>query len=164
MALDTTTGASTAESYATVAMVDAYHLARNNTAWASLTTAVKEAALRKATEYLDATYTDAWRGIRVDSVQVLDWPRAGIIVNGYSVDDDSIPTAIQRACAELALKASSADLLADLTRGVAEKTIGPLKTVYDKNDPQTKRYLFIHRLIAPYISGKSGANVRLERS
>lgn len=174
MALDTTTGGATAESYITVADADAYFLARGVTAWAALTTAAKEAALRKSTDYMVQTYISRWSGVRVTSTQALDWPRAWVdladnitnlaYINGAYVDSTTIPVPVQRACAELALKASSADLLADQEQAIVREKIGPIETEYDRYSSQAKRYPAVERMLQPYLTGKGGANVRLERA
>lgn len=164
MALDTTIGAATAEALISVTDATAYHAARGGAAWAELTTAQMEQALRKATDYMGATYGESWAGLRVDSVQALDWPRSGVEVFGYSVASDSIPVAVQRACAELALRAAAGDLLADQERGVVSEAIGPISTTYDTSSPQAKRFPAVDRMLAPYISGKSGVNMELVRA
>ena len=66
------TGLSTAESYISVADADTYHSDRGNALWTG-TDAVKEEALRQATEYLDATYD--WKGSISLTTQALNWPR-----------------------------------------------------------------------------------------
>ena len=78
------TGRADAESYASVSVADAYHTARGNTAWAALaTTALKEAALRKATDYLGQTYGLRWKGYRMTTTQALDWPRELVCRPGF---------------------------------------------------------------------------------
>jgi hypothetical protein len=79
-----------------------------------------------------------------------------VIVEGYLVDNDSVPETIKRACAELALKASSADLSPDLTQGVTSETVGPISVTYDKNSPQATRYKAIDAMLAPFL--KAGSN------
>ena len=60
------TGKSTAESYISVADASTYHTARGNTAWAALTTdALREAALRKATDFMRQVYRSRWQGYKV---------------------------------------------------------------------------------------------------
>ena len=132
-----------AESYISVANADTYHSNRGNTSWTG-TTAAKEAALRKSTDYMMQVYRQRWQGRRVDADQVLDWPRYSVVVDGFDVDYDAVPTAVQNACAEFALRALSADLLADQTQGVLSKTVGPLSVDYDRTSPQSKRLSLIH--------------------
>jgi hypothetical protein len=164
MALDTTTGGASAESYITVASADTYFSNRGNATWAALTTAQKEQALRKSTDYLGQRYIDRWKGLIVSESQALDWPRSGVVVRGYQVDDDTVPDAIQYACAMLAVRASAADLLADEERTVRSEKIGPIAVEYDPASPQAKKYPEVEKLLAPYLCGFGGVSVRLERA
>ena len=159
-------GKSDSESYISVADASNYHTARGNTAWAALATdALKEAALRKATEYMVSQYRDRWQGTRKTEAQALCWPRYDVVVEGYLVDDESVPELIKRACAELALKASSADLNPDLTQGVAREKVGQIEVEYDKASPQFTRYRAIDALLSPYLkAGGGGINMGLIRS
>jgi hypothetical protein len=68
---------------------------------------------------------------------------------------DIVPADIANACADLALKAASGDLNADLTRGVVRKKVGPLETEYDRYSPQSVRYPAITMALAPYLKGSS---------
>ena len=160
------TGKSTAESYISVADASTYHTARGNTAWAALTTdALREAALRKATDYMRQAYRSRWQGYRVNEDQALDWPRYDVEVEGYAVDSDIVPTEVKNACAELALKASSADLNPDLTQGVLSEQVGSISVTYDKNSPQRTRYAAIDAMLAPYLkAGGGGCSMGLIRS
>jgi hypothetical protein len=160
------TGKSTSESYVSVADASTYHTARGNTAWAALTTdALREAALRKATDYMRQAYRSRWQGYKVNEDQALDWPRYNVEVEGYAVDSDIVPTEIKNACAELALKASSADLNPDLTQGVLSEQVGNIQVTYDKGSPQFVRYRAIDAIIAPYLkAGGGGCSMGLIRS
>ena len=69
-------GKSDSESYISVADASSYHTARGNTAWAALATdALREAALRRATDYMRQAYRSRWQGYKVNEDQALDWPR-----------------------------------------------------------------------------------------
>jgi hypothetical protein len=150
------TGLANAESYISVANADARHSAFGNTAWAAIsTTALKESYLRQATAYMVQAYRERWSGIRINATQALDWPRAQVVVDGYSIDSDAVPADIANACADLALKAASAALAPDLERAVVRKKIGPLETEYSPHSPQAKRYRAIDMALAPYLKGSS---------
>lgn len=119
-----------AESFVSVSDCDAYHVKMNNTGWTG-TEAVKEAALRKATNYLEGRYILRWKGHPTDEDQVLSWPRQCIIVDGREVADDSIPARVKNATCELALLVvAGVDLTPLLERGgqVRSKTeeVGPI--------------------------------------
>ena len=156
----------TAESYCTVADASNYHTVRGNTAWAALTTdALREAALRRATDYMRQAYRSRWQGYKVNEDQALDWPRYDVEVEGYAVDSDIVPTEIKNACAELALKASAAELNPDLTQGVLSEQVGSIQVTYDKASPQFTRYRAIDALLSPYLkAGGGGCSMGLIRS
>ncbi len=168
MALIVETGAivTGAESYCTVAFADEYHAKRGNAAWDALDdTDAKEPALRKATDYMLAMFKGRWQGTIVDEDQALDWPRYGVIVDGYDVAYDSVPLAVQKACAELAYRASTADLSPDLSQGVLSESVGPISVTYDKSSPQRTRYRAIDAILSPYLkAGGGGCSMGLIRS
>jgi len=155
-----------AESYCTVAFANTYLANRGYTAWDALDdTDAKEPALRKATDYMLAMFKGRWQGTIVDEDQALDWPRYGVIVDGYDVAYDSVPLAVQKACAELAYRASTADLSPDLSQGVLSESVGPISVTYDKSSPQFTRYRAIDALLSPYLkAGGSGCSMGVIRS
>lgn len=163
--VETGTGSATAESYISVADASTYHAARGNAAWAALATdALREAALRRATEYMVNVYRSRWQGRRKTEEQSLCWPRYSVAVDGYLVSDVIVPVIVARACAELALKASVADLAPDLTQGVVREQVGPIAVEYDKNSPQVTRYKAIDAMLAPFLNGRGGVSVGLVRT
>ena len=155
-----------AESYISVADATTYHTARGNAAWAALTTdALREAALRKATDFMRQVYRSRWQGYKVNEDQALDWPRYNVEVEGYAVDSDIVPTEVKNACAELALRASAAELNPDLTQGVAREKVGQIEVEYDKASPQFTRYKAIDALLSPYLkAGGGGCSMGVIRS
>lgn len=165
MALDTTTGAATAESYCSVLQASAYHTARGNAAWAALASdTVREQLLRKATDYIEQSYSQSWQGERVDNIQALSWPRSYVYVNGYAVANDAIPQSLINATAELALRAAAGDLQEDLTRGVVREKVGALEVEYDKSSPGRKRYVAVENMIKPLFSNQYNMYVGLTRA
>lgn len=155
------TGLATAESYVSVADAGTRHTNLGNTAWTG-TDAVKEAALRRATQFMLQRYRGRWQGTRINSTQALDWPRSWVVVDGYAVDADIVPVDVANACADLALKALSETLNADLDRAVIREKVGPLETEYSAYSPERKRYPAIDMALAPFLTG-AGANARLVR-
>lgn len=105
------TGLTTANAYVNVAFVDAYHQLRCNEGWSGNTSA-KEAAIIRATEWIDRTFDFMGdiknQGDTASSLdkQALAWPRSQVFhSDGYLVDTDSLPVELQNACAEVALVA-----------------------------------------------------------
>src|SRR5687768_9190680 len=99
------TGLSTAESYISVANADSYHSVRGNTTWTGVDS-LKEAALRRATTYIDGRYGARFTGTRrLARDQALMWPRSDATdVEGWTIENDEVPVEIERATAEAALR------------------------------------------------------------
>ena len=125
---------------------------------------LREQALRKATDFMRQVYRTRWKGYRVNEDQSLDWPRYGVEVDGYAIDDDIVPTEIKNACAEYAIRAAAGDLSADLTQGVVREKVGQIEVEYDKSSPQTTRYKAIENMLLPFLKAGSGICMRLVRS
>lgn len=162
--VETGTGSATSEAYISVADASTYHTNRGNAAWAALASdTVREQCLRKATDYMDCMYD--WQGVRsYVTVQFLDWPRAGVVVDGVSIDSDAVPEAIKRACAELALKAATDELLPDLERATKREKVGQIEVEYfAAGQAENPRYPFIDAMLKPYCQGGSKVNVPLYR-
>lgn len=155
MALNTNPGDASAEAYCSVTAADAHHAARGNALWATITTTEKEQALRRATDYM-AGYSGRWKGVRASSTQALDWPRAGVVIDGYEVDYQSIPGALQKANAELAFRAAKGDLAPDLGPQKQSVKVGPIETTYAAGTRQATRYQSAETLLAPYLLGSAG--------
>lgn len=122
------TGLSTAQSYVSVADADFYHTAHGNATWTGIDT-LKEAALVRATQALDARYP--WQGIRYVETQALDWPRSGAAdIDGYEIT--GIPQGVKDALCEMALLelVSPGVLTESMEQGIKREKVGPLETEY----------------------------------
>lgn len=150
------TGLDDADAYISVDDADNYHDGRANAAWDDLADEAKEAAIRKATEYLDAVYARRWAGVRASDAQALAWPRANVEVDGVVLADDALPQQLVRACAELALKASAGDLAADVGRMTTREKIGEIEVQYDTNRAPYTTYRYVDALLAPLLLTTSG--------
>jgi hypothetical protein len=159
------TGKSDAESYISVADATAYHLARGNAAWAAVASdTVREQLLRKATDYMEATYRERWAGYRKTSTQSLSWPRyevpirdsvtSGVYTAYYA--NDEVPTIVARACADLALRAIDGDLAADLDVPVTSETVGPISVTYAEGARQTTTYRAVDAMLSPFLASAGG--------
>lgn len=157
-------GSATSESYASVAYALTYHANLGNASWAALTTAQQEVALRKATNYIEQQYSQAWQGYRINSTQALSFPRVGVILNCYTLVSSTIPTLLINAICELALKSVSDDLSPDLERGVLREKVGVLEVEYDRLSPQYKRFTAIDNMLRPLLSNQSSVTAALLRA
>lgn len=159
------TNVANAESFATVAFADAYHLAMGNTTWAGATLA-KEQALRRATAVLDGY---SWAGFRTHGrLQALSWPRSGVVdVEGLGVGTAEIPSGLQKATVELALRelVTPGSLTPDFVAGASVKRekvdvleveyANPATSVSDVRPVVT----VVAAMVAPYLSSGGGSAI-----
>jgi hypothetical protein len=144
------TGRADAESYLSVTDATAYH-AKFGNVWQDADTSKLEAALRRATQYIDAAYR--FRGCKLNSAQTLQWPR-----DAYTMASASLvwPVArIQQACAELALRALTASLYVDQAdTAVKSESVGPISVTYaDAQNGGQVRFAVVDDLLAPFTGG-----------
>lgn len=162
--VETGTGSSTANSLASVADADAYHLIRDNTAWAALTTAAKEAALVKASAYLCDEVRFPWIGTKAQGyAQRMPWPRTSASeADGSAIPDTVVPWRIVDACCELAGVASAGtDLNPALERGgqVKSESVGSISVTYMDGAPLGTVYQAAFGLVHPLLKERSKLTV-----
>lgn len=163
------TGKTDAESFISVSDATAYHAARGNAAWAALASdTVREQLLRKATDAMTQMFSGRWAGTRVSSTQALDWPRYNVpmkdgpanLPHSYGVPayypSDTVPAAVARACAELALRAATGALVADGSQAVKREKVGPLEVEYQDGSSDATNYRAIEGMLLPFFRGNSG--------
>jgi hypothetical protein len=158
-------GLENAVSLVSVDDADIYHRQRRNAAWDSLSTPEKEACLIQATDFITQTYWNRWKGCRMTDTQALDWPRYGVCVQGRYISDGIVPTAVENACAELALRVrTNGALNPDYERPVKSEKVGPLETVYADNTSNRPSYNAIEQMLSPFCIGGSSLGVPLVRT
>ena len=99
------TGLATANALTDVAFADEYFTDRNITAWIG-TTVVKQAALIKATDYIETRFGSLFYGDKKSTTQALSHLRANTTTGEF-------PVAIKRAVCEYAVRSLTATLLPD---------------------------------------------------
>ena len=158
------TGLSNANAYVSVAAADTYFSDLNNASWTG-STAVKEAAIRKATKYLDATYN--WIGTILSTTQALNWPRTGVTDSQGRDLEDQVPQAVVDACCELALLSFTDDLVNVTSNSdyIKREKVGELEVEYADGAPIDREYRYVDRLLAGLFNSKSGGSntVKLAR-
>lgn len=163
------TGLQGARSYASLAQIDAYWLARPHASlsgtWTAAPLAQKEGAATEASAYLDATYGIRWKGLKRTSTQGLHWPRSEAMDEaGYPLPD--LPRELVDATAELAARALSARLIPDVAEGqvVTSKTekVGDLeeRTTYGEGTRLAATFGPVSGLVAPLLRHGLGWSFR----
>lgn len=173
--VETGTADATSESFASVAQADLYCSNRGLTNWALLVTADKEAALRRATDYLGSFYRPKWKGRRVKPTQALDWPRVGVVLDDFNdsvalsglgyygvivVPYDSVPVHVVNATCIMAIKAAAGELAPDLDRETLREGVGGISVEYRAGTPQYVRFREVELLLKPYLMNAGATLVR----
>lgn len=88
-----------ANSYADAADADAYQADRGRTDWTDADAAVKDAALIRATDYIEGRWALQFQGCRLGDVQTLSWPRsdAYYVATGNGFPQDEVPVDVVNA-------------------------------------------------------------------
>lgn len=131
------TGLAAANAYASIADADGYFATRNESDWLVAASNVKDAALIRATVWLDSTYRHRFPGSRVNGrSQGLEWPRKDAKdASGEVIADDAVPVEIERATMEAALREvqSPGSLQPDVTPG-QQKTLVAVEGIQWKSN------------------------------
>lgn len=172
LVVETGTGSATAESYISVADATTRHANLGNAAWAALASdTVREQYLRRATEYMEGAYRQRWKGYKKTSAQALSWPRDDVYLD-YSVggpdnlvSNTIVPADVKNACADLALKAATVTLAADISKAVVrEKVVDVIEVEYDTNAPAYTQYRAIDMQLSAYLKAGGKASIDLVAS
>lgn len=120
-----------ANSLTTVDHADEFHALRQNTIWAGLDQATKEAKLIEASSFFAAAYSRRLYGKRKTPNQVFFYPAEDAFYNDtprtseYQIADNIVPLEVQDSVAQLALIANSQPL----TQNVASANAGQAQTL-----------------------------------
>jgi hypothetical protein len=166
MALEIETGAgiADAESYGTYAEFKAWATANGYVIPAQ---AVAEVLLRKG--MIPLQRGDEWKGCKYSKAQGQDFPRTGVVIDGYSYDADETPALLKKA---QFMYANAAQTIAldgitntNASGAVIEKTVGPITTKYAEPSRTnvTPRIEAAEKLLKPLMRAV-GNSIPLSRS
>lgn len=169
--------ASPANALVSLADALAYHAVRGNAAWAALASdTLREQAIIRATDFMEAAYGLRYAGVRATTTQALSWPRYYVPIKGAAISyyygcvaywpGDSVPAIIANACAELALRtASGVDLAPDTSRLKSRTKVGPIEVDYVLGSSPLPKFTAVERMLAPFFGGSGGSmNIPVFRS
>lgn len=148
----------------------AYHDARGNAAWSAdgVTDEQRSAALTRASSWVDG-FRSRFPGRKAEGrAQELEWPRiVAVDADGEDIADDEIPTEIEYATYEAALRelAEPGSMSPDLERGGAVKRLkaGSVELEYADGASVSTSFTAIESLLEPILTPSSGASVDLLR-
>lgn len=153
MALDSSVGTLTSDSYISLTEANDYHLARlHNDEWTDATVSEREKALKWATRLLDNL---PWLGAAVDypDNQALRWPRYDVPDREADYwDHDIIPQFLKDATAELAwLLVISDPTRENDTKGFHMIKVGPITLQINSDDRSKAIYDSVMKMVNPFI-------------
>lgn len=162
MALDTSPGASTAESYVSVSDFQAY-CQKVGYDLAGKADAELEQALRRGTRGIDGLYGPRFIGAPVTVSQALEWPRIGAVWRGAELPDDEIPQKVKDAACEAAWRELSdpGSMQPDLDRGgkIKQMQAGSVNMVFADGAPAETTFAAIDGLLAGLVRSKTTSTV-----
>lgn len=169
MALDTTIGGASSDSYGTLAEYEAYVVANIDANFNGHGhDSTHELHLRRAAQYLDRKYS--FVGMQQYQTQARSWPRlTNQLVDGWPIDPDTVPDNIKYAQFELAylFEENSLDPFAtDITGPVKSTTLkagSVSKSVEYLGPRSTPRIVAVEGLLRGYTGGGGTGQVRLSR-
>jgi hypothetical protein len=163
------TGLSNSNGYVSEAYVTAYFADRGgNSAWTAATTAAREAAIVLATDYIDIRF--GFRGRILMEDQNLQWPRSGIF-NEFGTEISGLPTEVEKATAEYAVRSLTASLAPDPTAeatgtGIRRQRVkaGQVETETEYATPGVpalfRPYPTADKLLRPFLSSLGARAIR----
>jgi hypothetical protein len=155
------TGLPGADAYASRASVLAYWTARADPAFGAATAEVQDAAIRRATQFLDIEWGPRFRGERESATQALEWPRT------EAGHDGVVPPRLIHATAELAKLALAGPLggagvveASPSQSEIASVTAGSVAISYRTDrrsgaleEVHADRFFLVRRILAPLVKG-----------
>lgn len=144
-----------ANSFASLEVIRAYALLRGVTL--SATDSVVESQAIKAKDYLEAQ-RDKFQGGKLTAAQALQWPRTGVVVDGFDVAEDEIPRELVAAqCAAVMELADGTDLMpTNDGRVIIRDKTGPLETEWAPGGSNLPAMPKVDALLKPLFKNSPG--------
>jgi len=135
-----------ADSYVAVADYEAWADARG----IEYDDAAVESQILRAMDYIE---TLRFIGQKSTKNQSLQWPRVGVVVDGYELDYNEIPQQLKRAVYE-SIKAESEGLsqLANVERRTLREKVGEIEVQYADNSNSQTAVIAINKAVAKLVA------------
>lgn len=168
------TGLSNANSLVSVAYSKNYFAERAVTSWDLLDDEIIKANLIKATDYFELRWSTLLSGTLYKDTQSLSFPRPEFGTPIYDLIDSTLivgyvtPNKILKAICEYALRASTGELVSDISASAGQATrvkIGVIEKETNFTSNQRKpdtfaTYTSADNLVKPYLKSTSGKVIR----
>lgn len=120
-----------------------------------------EAYLIRALDYIES-YSERFKGSRVDEDQELSWPRDNVYIGGFLVPYTSIPKELKDLQSQLAVDINSGFDLMESTNEpfVTREMVGTIRVDYATGINTTTRLVRAESFLSHLISGYSTLSVK----
>lgn len=116
-----------ANSYVTEAGYNAY-IGKRVAGRSNPTSALTESYIYKATDYFESLY---FQGYKASEAQALQWPRNGVLIDGWGQEGNEIPVQVVTAIYELAYGFEQGFGISDpVSRETQTETVGGVSVTY----------------------------------
>lgn len=158
MALVIETGAVVpgANSWVTLAEIDAYHTARGTAGWiAIIADPTREVFALKAAQQMEVRYRTMWHGKKAGGSQPMSWPRINVYdEDGYEIPINTVPQLVKNAQCEVAelIRAGSSLVQAEVSASqasVSSESVGPISISYGRSTQMVSYFPFVDEMLAP---------------
>lgn len=146
-----------ANSYITEIELDTYAADRGVTV-----VGTKAQLLISAMDYIESL---SYQGQIIQYTQPLQWPRGGVVIDGYSVPITTIPQLLKDALAETALAIDAGNSpIGDVERVKDQVTVGTISVTYSKSAASTTIVRKISTKLKKLLSaGNTGFSFEVDR-
>lgn len=147
-----------ANSYISTSYLSTYADERNIT----VSAAEPEDLLIQAMDYIEQL---DFKGYKYTESQSLVWPRSDVLVDGYEVDVDEIPTLLKEAQAEVALSVDAGNgPLDNVDRKKKRVKVGDLEVEYTDNSASDVVVQKIHNKLRKLLKSAYGSSFSVNRA
>ncbi len=146
-------------SYISVVDFEAYAAVRGITI-----SGTSEALLIQAMDYLESLQ---FIGLKVSSTQSLQWPRSGVVIDGYAFASDDIPNELIKGQCEVAISIDQGNgPLAVISRAKKRVKAGAVEVEYSDSAASTNVVRTISASLYKLLSGSGvgGNNISVNRA
>lgn len=116
----------------------------------------------QATDYLES-FRERYQGTIVEFGQELQFPRTGVVLDGYYLESGIIPKELKRAHAQATVEAYTSDLMPNSAQSVKKEKIDVIEVEYQDGTSSTTGFEKIESLLAPLFTVGTGWPTRSAR-
>ena len=114
-------------------------------------------ALNEVIKAMDVIEPLNWQGEKTDVAQDLEWPRAGVYINGLLIDSTVVPEAIKSGqMAQAIVIVQGFDANDTIGRATKKEKLDTLEVEYMDNASNTSYSPWVDGILAPYLTGSTG--------